>query len=72
MVKGFIDFLGVNQYMSYYMYDPKQPKQNVTDYQMEWNARFMPFNFHLHNHIFFCLAYSVAQLPYDVMIYTIP
>ncbi|GLJ09637.1 hypothetical protein SUGI_0113180 [Cryptomeria japonica] len=40
MVKGSIDFLGVNQYTAYYMYDPKQPKQNVTDYQMDWNAGF--------------------------------
>lgn len=40
MVKGSMDFLGVNQYTAYYMYDPQQPKQNVTDYQMDWNAGF--------------------------------
>jgi len=40
MVKGSIDYLGVNQYTAYYMYDPKQPKQNVTDYQMDWNTGF--------------------------------
>lgn len=40
MVKGSIDYLGINQYTAYYMYDPKQPKQNVTDYQMDWNTGF--------------------------------
>ncbi|GLJ09638.1 hypothetical protein SUGI_0113190 [Cryptomeria japonica] len=40
IVKGSIDILGVNQYTTYYMYDPKQPKQNVTDYQIDWNTGF--------------------------------
>ncbi|KDO62878.1 hypothetical protein CISIN_1g010049mg [Citrus sinensis] len=40
MVKGSIDFVGINQYTAYYMYDPhlKQPKQ--VGYQQDWNAGF--------------------------------
>ncbi|XP_068636515.1 beta-glucosidase 44-like isoform X2 [Aristolochia californica] len=40
MVKGSIDFVGINQYTSYYMYDPNRPKQEVTGYQMDWNVGF--------------------------------
>ncbi|KAH9292851.1 hypothetical protein KI387_041964, partial [Taxus chinensis] len=40
MVKGSMDFLGLNQYTAYYMYDPQQPKPNISDYQMDWNAGF--------------------------------
>ncbi|KAF9623425.1 hypothetical protein IFM89_003009 [Coptis chinensis] len=40
MVRGSIDFLGVNQYTSYYMYDPHQKHSNVTGYQMDWNVGF--------------------------------
>ncbi|KAG9448973.1 hypothetical protein H6P81_008938 [Aristolochia fimbriata] len=38
MVKGSIDFVGINHYTSYYMYDPHRPKQAVTGYQMDWNV----------------------------------
>ncbi|XP_068636385.1 beta-glucosidase 44-like isoform X2 [Aristolochia californica] len=40
MVKGSIDFVGINHYTSYYMYDPHRPKQTVTGYQMDWNVGF--------------------------------
>ncbi|KAF8378640.1 hypothetical protein HHK36_029989 [Tetracentron sinense] len=40
MVKGSMDFVGINQYTAYYMYDPQQPQPNVTDYQMDWNVGF--------------------------------
>eukprot|EP00262_Sarcandra_glabra_P002705 TRINITY_DN1310_c0_g3_i2.p1 TRINITY_DN1310_c0_g3~~TRINITY_DN1310_c0_g3_i2.p1 ORF type:complete len:433 (-),score=59.38 TRINITY_DN1310_c0_g3_i2:272-1570(-) len=40
MVKGSIDFVGINQYTAFYMYDPHQPKQNVTGYQMDWDVGF--------------------------------
>lgn len=50
MVKGSIDFVGINQYTAYYMYDPhlKQPKQ--VGYQQDWNAGFACKSF-----IYFCL-----------------
>lgn len=40
MVKGSIDFVGINQYTAYYMYDPHQPKPKVLGYQTDWNAGF--------------------------------
>lgn len=40
MVKGSIDFLGINQYTAFYMYDPHQPKPKVTGYQTDWNVGF--------------------------------
>ncbi|OMO73421.1 Glycoside hydrolase, family 1 [Corchorus olitorius] len=38
MVNGSCDYVGINQYTSNYMYDPKKPKPNVTGYQTDWNA----------------------------------
>lgn len=40
MVKGSIDFVGINQYTTYYMYDPHQRKAKVPGYQQDWNAGF--------------------------------
>ncbi|XP_077243951.1 beta-glucosidase 44-like isoform X1 [Tasmannia lanceolata] len=40
MVKGSIDYVGINQYTAYYMYDPHQAKPKVTGYQVDWNAGF--------------------------------
>ena len=40
MVKGSIDFVGINHYTTYYMYDNHQPKPEVPGYQQEWNAGF--------------------------------
>ncbi|KAF6148743.1 hypothetical protein GIB67_019351 [Kingdonia uniflora] len=40
LVKGSMDFLGVNQYTAYYVYDPKLTNQTVTGYQNDWNAEF--------------------------------
>jgi beta-glucosidase len=40
MVKGSMDFVGINQYTAYYMYDPHQPKPKVLGYQQDWNAGF--------------------------------
>ncbi|PIA63736.1 hypothetical protein AQUCO_00201227v1 [Aquilegia coerulea] len=40
MVRGSMDFLGVNQYTAYYMYDPHQKPSGVTGYQKDWNAGF--------------------------------
>lgn len=38
MVKGSIDFVGINHYTTYYVYDPHKTKQNITDYQNDWNV----------------------------------
>lgn len=38
MVKGSMDFVGINQYTSYYMYD--KPKPKVPGYQEDWQAGF--------------------------------
>ena len=40
MVKGSIDFVGINQYTSYYMYDNRQRKPRVPGYQQDWDAGF--------------------------------
>ena len=40
LVKGSIDFVGINQYTTYYMYDPHQAKPKVPGYQSDWNVGF--------------------------------
>lgn len=40
MVKGSMDFVGINQYTAYYMYDAHQGKPKVLGYQQDWNASF--------------------------------
>lgn len=41
MVKGAYDFVGINQYTAYYMYDPHWPIQTTpTTYAHDWNAGF--------------------------------
>ncbi|XP_042057744.1 beta-glucosidase 44-like [Salvia splendens] len=40
MVKGAYDFIGLNQYTAYYMYDPHQPKSKHLGYQQDWNVGF--------------------------------
>ncbi|XP_030937210.1 beta-glucosidase 44-like [Quercus lobata] len=40
MVKGSMDFVGINQYTAYYTYDPHKSKPKVLGYQQDWNAGF--------------------------------
>ncbi|XP_010906974.2 beta-glucosidase 1 [Elaeis guineensis] len=41
MVKGSIDYVGINHYTSYYMYDPHLPEpQKPTRYANDWNCGF--------------------------------
>ncbi|KAK4567573.1 hypothetical protein RGQ29_003369 [Quercus rubra] len=40
MVKGSMDFVGINQYTAFYMYDPHQPKSKDLGYQQDWNVGF--------------------------------
>ncbi|KDP41124.1 hypothetical protein JCGZ_03615 [Jatropha curcas] len=40
IVKGSIDYVGINQYTTYYMYDPHQSKPKDLGYQQDWNAGF--------------------------------
>ncbi|KAG6584329.1 Beta-glucosidase 44, partial [Cucurbita argyrosperma subsp. sororia] len=40
MVKGSIDYVGINQYTTYYIYNPHQRKAKVPGYQQDWNAGF--------------------------------
>ncbi|GLT37435.1 hypothetical protein SLA2020_117530 [Shorea laevis] len=40
MVKGSIDFVGINQYTTYYTYDPHLSKPKQLGYQQDWNAGF--------------------------------
>ncbi|XP_028805434.1 beta-glucosidase 44-like [Neltuma alba] len=40
IVKGSIDFVGINQYTTYYMYDNHQQEPKVPGYQMDWHAGF--------------------------------
>lgn len=49
MVKGSIDYVGINQYTAYYMFDPHLPKQEKpTRYQSDWNAGFACKLLHCH------------------------
>lgn len=40
MVKGSIDFVGINQYTTYYISDPHLSKPKDLGYQQDWNAGF--------------------------------
>ncbi|CAH9061215.1 unnamed protein product [Cuscuta epithymum] len=40
MVKGSIDYVGINQYTTYYMSDPHSNKPPVPGYQNDWNVKF--------------------------------
>ncbi|EEF29253.1 beta-glucosidase 44 [Ricinus communis] len=40
MVKGSIDFVGINQYTTYYISDPHQAKPKYLGYQQDWDAGF--------------------------------
>lgn len=40
MVKGSMDFVGINQYTAYYMYDAHNAKPKYVSYQQDWNASF--------------------------------
>ncbi|KAM7268074.1 hypothetical protein ACFE04_010240 [Oxalis oulophora] len=40
MVKGSIDYLGINQYTTYYVYDPHKKLSKDLSYQEDWNAVF--------------------------------
>ncbi|CAI0400607.1 unnamed protein product [Linum tenue] len=40
MVKGSFDYIGINQYTAYYMYNPHQKQPKVFGYQQDWNAGF--------------------------------
>ncbi|PHU24575.1 Beta-glucosidase 44 [Capsicum chinense] len=40
MVKGSMDYLGINQYTAYYMYDPHHTTPQTLGYQQDWNVRF--------------------------------
>jgi beta-glucosidase len=62
MIKGSIDYLGINQYTAYYMYDPQQPKKNVIGYQIYFACKIL-YALRLQSHLFFYLAYSIVELP---------
>ncbi|XP_019154233.1 PREDICTED: beta-glucosidase 1-like [Ipomoea nil] len=40
MVKGSFDYVGINQYTTYYVYDPSPNTSSTIDYQNDWNAVF--------------------------------
>ncbi|VFQ87196.1 unnamed protein product [Cuscuta campestris] len=40
IVKGSIDYIGINQYTTYYMYDPRSNGSRVPGYQNDWNVGF--------------------------------
>lgn len=59
MVKGSIDFVGINQYTAYYMYDPHQTVAKDMahlGYQQDWNIGFACKYFTLYD-----LLYAVLQ-----------
>ncbi|KAF8399024.1 hypothetical protein HHK36_014890 [Tetracentron sinense] len=74
MVKGSMDFVGINQYTTYYMYDPHQPKPKLTRYQMDWNAGFaynrkgVPIGPKIHEEV-----YKLAHMQaYSYWLYDVP
>jgi len=40
MVKGSFDYVGINQYTTYYVYDPSPNTSSTINYQNDWNAIF--------------------------------
>ncbi|XP_004140826.1 beta-glucosidase 44 [Cucumis sativus] len=40
LVKGSIDFLGINQYTTFYMFNPKSTQLDAPGYQNDWNVGF--------------------------------
>ncbi|CAA3025237.1 beta-glucosidase 44-like [Olea europaea subsp. europaea] len=40
MVKGSFDFVGINQYTAYYMYEPHRNKTKPLGYQQDWDVGF--------------------------------
>ena len=40
MVKGSFDLIGINQYTTFYIYDPHTKPPKHLGYQMDWNAGF--------------------------------
>ena len=40
LVKGSIDFLGINHYTSFYMFNPDSPHPPAPGYQNDWHAGF--------------------------------
>lgn len=56
MVKGSIDYVGINQYTTYYMYDPHYTtKPKDLGYQQDWNCGFACKCFTSHLRIFIYL-----------------
>lgn len=64
MVKGSVDFVGVNQYTAYYMYDNHAFQSKPTSYALDWRCGFACkiFNlFHL-TVLFFPCSKLIATL----------
>lgn len=40
LVKGSIDFLGINQYTTFYMFNPQSTQLDAPGYQNDWNVGF--------------------------------
>ena len=38
LVKGSVDFVGINQYTTFYMFNPTWPKPTTHGYQSDWNV----------------------------------
>lgn len=38
LVKGSVDFVGINQYTTFYMFNPTWPKPKTPGYQSDWNV----------------------------------
>lgn len=66
MVKGSVDFVGINQYTTFYMFNPTWPKPTTPGYQSDWHVGYacktttplllLLFNHLLHfNYAYFCL-----------------
>lgn len=38
LVKGSVDFVGINQYTTFYMFNPTWPQPKTPGYQSDWNV----------------------------------
>lgn len=68
MVKGSFDFVGINQYTAYYIYNPNPAnKPKELSYQQDWNAGFackiiIFFTFTIQESLVYCLLIAYSQM----------
>ncbi|XAR57992.1 Beta-glucosidase [Bertholletia excelsa] len=62
MVKGSMDYVGINQYTTYYIYDARVGKPKPLGYQVDWNVSFA----------FLKRGVPIGQRANSIWLYTVP